>query len=347
MKTSKHYFLTLLILLTLTFSFSSCDNDTETPAGEFETGVFVINEGSFGKSDGTITHYDPATQEARQDIYGAKNNGLALGDIVQSLSVAGNFAYIVVNNDNKVEVVNARTYQKEQTISSVSLPRYFTTFNGKGYLTEWVSFTDPGRVAVINLSSHTVETTITTDYGSENIIAANNKLFVSNNFTNTISVINPANNQVNETIEVNNAPGEMIVDSESKLWVICGGNYGEDNASLYRINTATNQVDKVIELGMSASNLAINKAKNQLYVARGNRVYKIAITATDAPESAFISVASAVGFYGIGVDPETDEIYLADAKGFAANGTVYRYSATGSLIDEFGAGKGPNGFVFR
>ncbi|HRG08670.1 MAG TPA: hypothetical protein PLJ08_08830, partial [Cyclobacteriaceae bacterium] len=107
------------------------------------------------------------------------------------------------------------------------------------------------------------------------------------------------------------------------------------------------EVDKVVELERSSSKVAINNARNQLLYVSGNNIYKISITDTVAPETAFITVTAAVGLYGIGIDPATDEIYLADAKGFVANGSVYRYSASGTLIDEFAAGKGPNGFVFR
>lgn len=347
MKPFKDYFLSILVVTAMSISISSCKEDNENPVGEFSTGVLVVNEGSFGASDGSITHYNPDTNEAVQDIFGQKNNGLALGDIVQSLTIAGDFAYAVVNNDNKVEVVKANTFESVHTISGVSLPRYFTTHSGKGYLTEWVNFTDPGRVAVINLNSNTVETTIGTDYGSENIVVANNKIFVSNNFTNTISVINPTTNAISTTIDVANSPGELLLDADNKLWVLCGGNYGEDNASLHRINTTTNEVDKVVELERSSSKVAINNARNQLLYVSGNNIYKISITDTVAPETAFITVTAAVGLYGIGIDPATDEIYLADAKGFVANGSVYRYSASGTLIDEFAAGKGPNGFVFR
>ncbi|MBN8578033.1 MAG: SMP-30/gluconolactonase/LRE family protein [Cytophagales bacterium] len=323
----------------------SCKEDSETPAGEFSTGVLIVNEGAFGRSDGSITHYNPDSKMVTQDIYGKKNDGLALGDVVQSLTIEGDFAYAVVNNDNKVVVANAHNFQMQHVIGSVSLPRYFTTLNGKGYLTEWVNFTDPGRVAVINLATHTVENTIATDYGSENIIAANGKLFVSNNFTNTISVVTlPASTA---TIEVANAPGDLVLDAEGKLWVLCGGNYGEENASLHRINTTTNMVEKILELNMGANRLAINKAKSQLYLTSGIQVYKISVTDTSVPENSFLTIEAAVGLYGIGVDPQTDEIYLADAKGFAANGTIYRYTATGTLVDEFTSGKGPNGFVFR
>lgn len=348
MKLFRNYFLIVLCTLSVSVFFSSCNDDDETPAGEFSSGIFVVNEGSFGKSDGSVTHYDPATGEVKQDIYAIKNNGLALGDVVQSASIAGDFAYVVVNNDNKVEIVNADTFEATHTLTGVSYPRYFTTFNGKGYLTEWVSFTDPGRVSVINLDTHIIETTIATDYGSENIIVANNKLFVSNNFTNTISVINPASNTVTTTLEVANSPGEFVIDSENKLWVICGGDYGMNNAVLSRINPVTNTVEKSIELEMSSSvRLAINQAKNKLYYLSGNNVYRVDIQDATAPANPFITITAAVSAYGIGVDPATDVIYVGDAKGFAANGSVFRYRGDGTFIDEFTAGKGPNGFVFR
>lgn len=348
MKLFKNYFLIALWALSLSLFLSSCGGDDEKPAGEFSSGVFVVNEGSFGKSDGTVTHYNSSTGEVKQDIYGQKNNGLALGDIVQSLSFFDEEAYIVVNNDNKVEVAEDDTFEAEHTLRGVSLPRYFTTFNGKGYLTEWVNFTDKGRVAVVNLDTHTVETTIATDYGSENIIAASGKLFVSNNFTNTVSVINPSTNTVTTTLNVGSSPGEFVIDSENKLWVICGGDYNMNNGALYRINAVTNTVEKSIPLVINTSGrLAINQAKNQVYYIKGKNVYKVGIQETTAPAAAFITVTAAVGAYGIGVDPATDIIYVADAKGFVANGSVFRYKNDGTFIDEFAAGKGPNGFVFR
>jgi YVTN family beta-propeller protein len=347
MKLIKNFSLLILTLLALSALIVSCNGDDETPAREFTSGVLVINEGNFNSSNGSITHYNPETNEATQDIFGQRNNGQALGDVVQSLTIAGDFAYAIVNNDNKAEVLNANTFEKVHTITAVSLPRYFSTLNGKGYLTEWVSYEDPGRVAVVNLTSHVVETTIITDYGSEHIIAANNKLFVSNNFTNTISVIDPTTNQVSAMIEVAYGPDAFVLDVENNLWVICRGTYPDYASSLHRINTLTNTVDKTIELGANFSRLTINKAKNYLYTLKGNHMYKIAITDTTLPEAAFLSIEAAVGLYGIGVDPATDEIYVADAKGFVANGTVYRYTATGTRIDEFNTGKGPNGFVFR
>lgn len=140
------------ILLTF-FSviFSSCVDDDNKPAGEFEKGIFVVNEGNYTSADGTVSHISP-DGTVTQDLFGAVNNGLALGSVVQSMTVDGDLAYVVVNNDNKMEVVNSNTFVAEYTLTDVSLPRYFITFNGKGYLTEWVSFSDPGRGTRLRLA---------------------------------------------------------------------------------------------------------------------------------------------------------------------------------------------------
>jgi YVTN family beta-propeller protein len=348
MKKVNGFFSKFSFLLALLTALVSCNKEDPKPKGEFSTGVLVINEGSFKKADGTIGFFDPTSSEIKQDIFGLKNNGKALGDIVQSMFIDGDVAYIPVNNSNTLEVVNSNTFVAEYTLTNVKLPRYFTVYKGKGYLTEWVSFTDPGRVSVINLTERKIETTITTDFGAENIIEAKGNLYVSNNFSNTISVINPVDNKVSTTIEVGSSPGEFVVDSDSKLWVICGGDYSLDNASLHRIDPTTNKVEKSVQLTVStSSHLVLNKAKDQLLFTSGKNVYRISTKNPEVPQTAFIFASDAIQVYGIGVDPQTDIIYVADAKGFQSNGTIFRYKSDGVAMDNFIAGKGPNGFIFR
>lgn len=349
----KFRFLFSLLLLSVIF-FSSCDSNDETPKGEFSTGVIVVNEGNYTDGDGTVSYYNPANGETVQDLFAAKNDGRALGSVVQSATLDGDLLYIVVNNSNKVEVVNANTLVSSYTLNDVKLPRFFITFNGKGYLTEWVSFSDAGRVSVVNLQNHTVETTITTDFGAEAIVAADGKLFVSNNFTNTVSVINPSNNQVTKQIEVEGSPAGFVTDKDDKIWVVCTGgsdaNYNPLNdGTLHRINPSTNEVDKTIELHLNVEGrITINKSRDVIYYFKGKKIYQVSTTATTASQDAFITETNAVSFYGIGFDTKNEVIYAADAKGFAVgNGTVFRYKKEGTFIDSFDSGRGPNGFIFR
>jgi YVTN family beta-propeller protein len=342
----------LVAILTIAFfSFSSCDNDDGNPKGKFQTGVFVVNEGNFNAANGTVSHFNFSTKETTQDLFGTINSGKALGDVVQSMSIDGDQAYIVINNSNKIQVVNANTFVESHTIGGLALPRYFTTFEGKGYVTEWVDFVSPGRVSVIDLQSHEVTTTITTDYGAENIIALNDRLFVSNNFSNTVSIIDPADNSVEKTLEVGSSPAGFVVDAQDKLWVICTGGYDIDfnplnDGKLVQIDPGNETVLKTIELNKNVSaSVGINKAGSQLLYSSGTDVYRLDVSATETPDAPFI--AGTKQFYGLGVDPQTDVIYLSDAKAFSASGTVYRYNSDGTELDNFTAGIGPNGFVFK
>jgi YVTN family beta-propeller protein len=208
-----------LFFIALVF-FVACNDNDESPKGEYSSGVFIVNEGNFGSADGSISFYDPASGSTKHDIFGLVNNNLALGDVVQSMTIDGDLAYIVVNNSNKVEVVNANTFVSEYRLNEVKLPRYFVVHAGKGYLTEWVSFSEQGRVAVVDLNSRTIATRITTDFGAENLVVQNNKLYVSNSFTNTVSVIDLAANAVIKTIEVGSSPGRFVVDKNNRLWVV-------------------------------------------------------------------------------------------------------------------------------
>jgi YVTN family beta-propeller protein len=351
--------LVLIVLATYCFMLTSCDDDDNQPAGEFNNGIFVTNEGNFQDADGSISFISPDDGSVKQDLFGSVNNGLALGDVVQSMTIDGDYSYVVVNNSNKIEVVNANTFEAIHTIDGLSLPRYFTTLDGKGYVTEWVSFSDPGRVTVVDLNNHTAGESITVGYGAEDILAYDGLLYVSNNFSNTVSVIDPVGEGVIKTIEVGNSPGTLLLDNDNKVWVICGGGYDSEfnplnDGKLVRIDplksedASAESVIRDIELGINlTAKAAINKAKDKLFYYSGKSVFAVSISATDAPSSPLVTETTATALYGIGIDPTNDYLYLADSKNFVGNGVVYRYDPSGQAVDTKVVGRGPNGFVFK
>lgn len=338
----------VFLLLAVAVSILSCKEDDTKPKGQFETGVFVVNEGGFQHSDGTIAHINKSTNQVTQDLFGTMNAGKALGDVVQSMAIDGDRAYVVVNNSNKVEVVNANTFESIATITDLSLPRYFTVYNGKGYVTEWVSFSSPGRVSVIDLQSYTVTENITAGSGADNIIAANNKLFISNNFTNTVTVINPATSTTIQTLEVGDTPGNFLLDSQNKVWVICSGGFGKNNGKLVQIDPASNAVIKTIELNARVSSqAAINRDRNKIYYLKERSIWSINLQDVQSGPALILTEPTAVSLYSLGFDPNAEIFYLGDSKGFAGNGTVFRYSVNGTAVDKLEVGIGPNGFVFK
>jgi hypothetical protein len=121
-----------------------------------------------------------------------------------------------------------------------------------------------------------------------------------------------------------------------------------NDGALYRINTSTDVVEKVVPLQTNVSGkIAINKSGDVIYYMKGKNIFALSVESATAPAQALIAESQATGFYGIAFNPAEEILYVADAKGFASNGTVYRYRADGTLVNTFTAGRGTNGFAFK
>lgn len=162
-------------------------------------------------------------------------------------------AYVVLNYSNKIEVVNRYTFESVATINAgLDNPRYIAFENGKGYVTNWADPIDTtdDYVAVVDLSTNTVISTIAVAEGPENIIEENDMIYVAHEggygYGNTITVINPNTDAVSTTITVGDVPNAMD-EENGKLYVICGGvpSWGgtETSGELNIINLADNTVE--------------------------------------------------------------------------------------------------------
>jgi hypothetical protein len=333
----------------------ACENNDEAiPVGEYTNGVFISNEGNFGSSNSSLSYYNRETKEVQNQIFETVNNR-PLGDVFQSFYFHNNQGFLVVNNSNKVEVVDANTLVSVGVIEDgLANPRYFTASGSKGYITNWGNFDenfqlDQSFVAVMDLNTRQIQKNINTGPGTENIAIVNNKLFASNSFTNTLSIINLNTEEVEVTLELASSPGVILGDREGNLWVLCSGDYEALNGKIFVINPADNSIEKEIDLEINPSGkFAVNQQGDTFYYTSGRSVYKISINDNSAPTSSFITENNLVGnFYGLEVDPQSNIIYASDNAGFTGNGKVFRYQPDGSLIDNFNVGIGPNGFWFK
>ena len=163
----------LLIIATATVLISSCkkkDEETQPVAtvivpSDTVTKVFISCEGKFIGGTGTLSIFNTKTNATQNDIFKTAN-GFDLGNIAQSVSVFNNRVYIVVNNANKVEVVNDSTIASVATISGLTGPRYFLGISeSKGYITQWG--VTQGQIEVVNLTNSAIIKTINCGTGTE------------------------------------------------------------------------------------------------------------------------------------------------------------------------------------
>jgi hypothetical protein len=124
--------------LIITLSLYSCKPENgPIPSGDYSRGVFVVNEGIYGQTSGTITFYNEDSSKTIQDIFRITNNR-DLGNVVQSMYFQYDRAYIVVNNSNKIEVVDADNFKELAQINGLEQPRYFLPISpDRALVTQW------------------------------------------------------------------------------------------------------------------------------------------------------------------------------------------------------------------
>src|SRR5690606_35126197 len=245
-----------LTLTATAFLFTSCSKDDDTtsdddglPLGQYENGVFVLNEGGFNASNASVSFID-AEGNLHNNIY-QNVNGTGLGDTAQSIGFENNKAYIVVNGSNTIEVVNRYTFEHIATISSqIANPRYIVFEDGKGYVSNWGDPTNENDdfIAIINLSSNTVEGTISVAEGPEKMITKDGKLYVAHkggyNYGNTVSVINLSNQSV-ASVSVADVPDGLVIVNDY-LYVLSSGKAAwtgdETPSALTKIQLSDNTV---------------------------------------------------------------------------------------------------------
>ncbi|MDP4205039.1 MAG: YncE family protein [Bacteroidota bacterium] len=347
-----------LLFIAVIFIFGSCKNDEDTTLKPGK-GIFIVNEGGFGKNNGTISLFDPYSLTVISGLYESANNNVGPGDIVQSMSAFDNKGFIVVNNSQKIEVVDMSTFKKVQTISPLSYPRYVAKATSTEFYVSNGNSGDgtPGQVIVYNSNTYEVVKTITVGRGPERMLLVGNYMYVTNSggygTDNTVSVIDVTTKEVVKTITVGDNPVDIALDKDQNIWVFCKGKLDPNtwlpasNSAIVKIDSKTQAVVKTFDLGQQVPSygnnlIAMSKDGASLYYDNG-AIYKLSISATVLPTEKLINK----DFYGIEVDPKNGNILGLESSA-SGKGKVYFYSATdGSLVGSYTVGYNPNSAVFN
>lgn len=333
-----------LTFLLLSF-FIACNSESPEPIGAFDQGILVLNEGNFGSGNGSLSFINEQG-EASQQVFANANNGLALGDVVQSITETEAFFLIVVNNSNLLYALNKQDLSIAYVIESLQLPRYVVAAGSIGYITEWVSFTDPGRVTSFDLTTGQILNQQTTGYGAEYPFLIDQLLYVSNNFEATLTIMDATTLEVVQTLNTAPSPGQILQTEQDELWMICAGGYDENfapanNGALQKI--ANNSIVETLPLGQNVAG-RFTSYDQSLYYYSGTTVWQFNTSGEQINE--YLSDTTATGFYAIAFDPQ-GQLYMTDNKGFQGAGEVIRYTSGGLRDAVYQVGIGPNALLIR
>jgi len=350
----------VLLALFSPFFFTSCSSDdgiAETPLGAYDNGMLILNQGGFGHGNASLSYVSDDFVSFQNDIFSLVNPNITLGDTGQDIGFYNNLAFVVLNNSNKIEVVNRYTMAHVATVDSgLSSPRYIAFANGKGYVTNWGnggSATDD-YIAVIDLNTYKVSSQIAVAEGPEQILEYNNKLYVAHKggygYGNSVSVINAETNTVVKSIEVGDVPNSLEIKNLN-LYVLCGGkpSYAstETAGKLVKIDLTNNSVISTIDFAEATHPSNLDIENNDIYYTVGSDVYKLNINESALPSAALFST-TAQGVYDVySFAVKNNAVYVGDAVDYSSNGKVYIYSAAGALNKEYTVGVIPAGFYFN
>ncbi len=321
--------LIIIICLLTVIGCKKDDNDTQSSDNLFINGVFIVNEGAFPSGTGTISFYNKSTHAIKNDIF-QEVNSVPLGSVAQSLSQFFGKAYIVVNNSNKIEVVNSVDFKSMGTINGLVNPRYFAaTSNLKGYVSGW-----DNKVSIINLSTLQISGYIPTGTGPEKMLQYGDYLLVLNqggyDIDSTITVINTTTDAVVKTIQVYPKPTGIVVQDNGTIWVMCSGKgwnnfpqLDDSRGHLIALNGSSLEIEQdyifpVVE--NHPDKLVIDKTTNTLYFLYPGGICKYETGTGTINTNPYIGHTGLL--YGLGFDKKEKMLYTSDALDYNQDGWV-------------------------
>jgi hypothetical protein len=333
---------------------TSCIEDPITPSKKgYANGNLIVCEGSFQTNSGEVSYIGDTTITSLFQTV----NKRPLGDIAQSLTIVGDQAFIVVNNSQKIEVVNKETFESIGTIKGLSYPRSITSVddqtilvtNGNGYGGDYIYVIDVNLLEKVD--------SIKADFGPEKILVADNKVWVCNSgqyaSNKTVSVFDANTYDSLTTIEVGDLPIDMTLDNDGMLWVMCKGRTDYDpvtyaatiisNTKLVKIDVSSYAVSTVIEMDHQletySSNVLASSDDGTIYYT-DDAVYSVSKGATTGTKliDGF--------FYFVDVNPTNGNIWVGNTTDLTQH-TVEIYSNDGSMIADYNTAKFPNSVIFQ
>lgn len=330
----------------------SCDKDDTIvdPIENYETGFFVINEGSFSNDNASVTYVSQDYTTVKQDLYQSVNEE-GLGDVAQSTFVVNDKAYIIMNGSDKIVVVDLNTMKKLETIEDPQIknPRYLVARNGLGYVSNWGVGPDPNddSVVIIDLATNTVTDTFSVGFVPDRMVIVGDYLYVNlqgwyplvNNIT---EVIDLTTNTVVKDIEVGEYPTSIIYQ-DNLVYVMSSGSFGVTGGKISVINPHSNVVTKTLEFTTTENPSNLTYGNNGFYYSLDGKVFKwngisdiVPMAEENGLDGSYYSMTIKNGL-----------IYVTDAGDFTSEGSLQIFDLSdNSSVETISTGIVPNGIIF-
>lgn len=352
-----------LLLPAVMLCIVSCmKQDADSSAEDFDFGpdaaLFIVNEGGFGNGNSSLSVYEPESGVVHNNIF-RRANGVPLGDVAQSMTVHDGKGWVVVNNSKVIFAIGLDDIVEKGRITGFVSPRNIAfVSDSKAYVTDMYS----QSIYIVDPRTYSMTGTIETGCTTEQIIIHDGYAYV--NFWssgNEVLKIDTATDKVTDRIRTGLQPCSMALDANDRLWALTDGSAawpdnpaGSEDPCLHRIDLESFSIDRTLHFDgyvttgySSVSRLQTDASGRHLLWLDGEGVWMMDIESPELPDGPLVRSGSGQTFYSMTVSPSDGDIYVSDAIDYSQNGKISRYSADGTLKDEFTAGICPGAFCWR
>ena len=355
--------------------FSACvsnnDNRSNDPYPVVMTnGVFVIGSGNQSNSiPGSLSYYDYTSQTATKDIFNSVN-GQSLGMTANDVLRYGDKVYVVVDGENSVFVLNAKTLRMIHRINMTDVlmlgeekgvsPRRVTADGDNIYVSTY-----GGYVAAIDTVSFQKKDEYKAGSYPEGVAVNRGYLYVANSDYGkgenpSISVINLSTKATTEIKNENIRNPQEIAVAGSDIYYLDWGAYGpaptyaQEHAGVYLISG-----ENVKQIIPNATGMTCYDTKiytfNDPYGATGGASYTVydIYSGISIP----IDLKDIDSPAAIGIDPVTGYLFVASRQmdtsewgtfpSYTKDGYVNFYDSSFTKKGSFTCGVGPTRIAFN
>ena len=347
--------------------FAACNKDRQNTASPTTPGqappnvtpgernVYVVCEGSLGNGNASLYMQSLSSLVLYENVY-LTVNGKSLGDVFQSMERIDDQLFLCINNSDKILVVDAKTRAYKGTIN-IPKPRYIQEVNpDKAYVSTLFS----NKVYIIN--PKTLQVTGTIEMPAKNpegmmILGSRAYICTWDTACNKVYIVSILTDQVTDSYTIAGyAPQHALVDRDGFVWVLSGNVQKNKRAALTKLAPGSADIVQSFQFKELQDPIkpVFNNAGDMLYfigvdyngTSGYNGIFRMNVSDGALPAAPLIPAQKLQYFYGLGIDPLTDDIYVGDPKGFVQKGTVTVYNDKGEQKRVFEVGVGPAYFYF-
>lgn len=356
----------LVLLLSAGILASCSKNDTPDPdqqGGDIK--MIVVNEGGMGAGFGALTAitYDGVSKE---DIF-RDVNGRPMGDVAQSITCINGKYFVTMNNSQKIEVVEPKTFKSLGVITykQAGKPRFVAPISENEAI---VSDLNPQLVRIDLNTYEVLEYIPISSIGAgyiEKMIRIGNKLFCTGNNVIVVFDVDNVTDGGARTIALGEntvRTAKPILDKNNKLWIMTyqGSDFSPTQLTLHCINPDTETVERTVVPQAAAATqenvgkmvgfpgynrMDTDRSRSKIYVPFNQMVaysdwggtattylaiYTLDVDKDEFDAEPFRQLPGLGMMYGMGIDPDGQSVYVCDCLDYSRQrGYLREYKADG------------------